>query len=447
MSSRRVHFVAPLSLSTLVFAALVTLVAPPPSGAIMAQDATPVATQATALPTPFPVGGETTAGTATVTRTPTLTPTTTPTLTMLQARLGVAHAYSAGGEYAKAAEIYAAVALEDRGNEEALTGLDTALKAQAASTATAQAHVPTPQVQATPESVRPPYAATFWQELRDLIAVALAAVGVVLLVYLSARGLRWLLSVVRELWFTRVKRPPVQPGFVIGDFQNATGDDSLQGPQIVGQALTEQLVRWNEAVPAELRQAVRVDALQIAGLGWLRTLWRQVFLPERAFRVSGVLLGKQPGPYRLSVDRLDLRSGAVDASYTFETNADPRGPAQAFRELATTAAFWLRDPAGMQAFPQAMGAPSRAPADQAPGPPGPIQLAGEALKLLAVVRHSIRGAVDYSVQPRSLNDAQGLIERLPEKSSLRQALQSSLDDLRRQVQPGAVDPAKGAGLR
>ena len=435
MGSRRVHWIAPLSLPTLVFAAMALLVAPLPGDAVMAQEATPAATGATALPAA--TATITVTRTPTVTLTPTLTPTNTPTFTVLQARLAVANAYLAGGEYAKAAEIFAAVALEDRGNPEALAGLQAALQAQPGPTATPQVQTPAERAGATPEPARASFVETFSRKLSDFVAVALAAVSAIVLACLLVLGLRWLLAAVRELWFTRAQRPPVPPKLLIGDFVNATGDDEFQGSKIVGQALAEQLVRWNEAVQPELQQPVEVDALAAAGLGWLRTLWRQIVLPERAYRATGVLFGKRPGPYRLSVDRLDLRTRAVDASYTFETYAET--PGQAFRDMAAAAALWLRDPLGMQAYPLAMAVPPRAAGMSEPSAPGPLQVAGEALKLMASIRQQIvRGTVDYTAAPRSLNEAQALIQRLPADSSLRRDLQSSLDDLRRHVQPGAA---------
>jgi hypothetical protein len=183
----------------------------------------------------------------------------------------------------------------------------------------------------------------------DLGATALALLAVVLALYLSAKGLRWLLGWLREIWCTRVRKPPTAPGLLLGDLVDATGDEGSPASRVVAQALTEQLVAWNAAVSADLCTPVRTDGLDRPGTAWLRALWDQVFPARRAYRLTGVLSGKQPGPYRLSLDRLDLRSGRIDASRTFERSAEM--PSQAFRELGTTAAFWARNPVGMESTP------------------------------------------------------------------------------------------------
>jgi hypothetical protein len=260
----------------------------------------------------------------------------------------------------------------------------------------------------------------------------------VLIVYLLARALRWLLGWLREIWFTRIRRPPVPPGLVIGELADATGEEGSPAARVVGQALTEQLVTWNSATPPELRTPLQVDGLNRPGLAWLRALWEQLFPPRRAYRLTSVLSGKQPGPYRLSLDRLDLRSNRIDAGRTFESGAET--PAQAFRELGMTAAFWARDPAGMEGTPGLLEMPARAAGLTGAArrvQPTPAQTANEALKLLAQVRAQVQGInVDYATAPRALEEAQSLIERLPAASVLRAELQAAVDDLWRQVQPG-----------
>jgi hypothetical protein len=410
---------------------------------VVAQDAI---AQSTNVGTP-PTGGTqagvapTTSATPTETRTPTLTPTPTPTFTARQAQLALAQAYLTGGDFGKAAEIFAAIATEDRGNAEALAGLDAALKGQIVATATAMAPLPTPPASQTPAPSRPSLASVFVANWTVFAGVTLAALATVLLVYLSAKGLRWLLSSIRELWFVRVKRSRVGPCLRVGPFVNATGDETFQGPKVVVQALIEQVMSWNEAVQEELISSVTVDSIEEAGIAWLAALWHRIFLPPRAYKVTGVLAGKQPGPYRLSVDRLDLRTDKVDASHSFEGNAET--PAQAFRELATVAAFWVRDPVGSAASPGTMDVPVRVSGlsgtARAANVPTPIQLASEALQLMGMVRQQMRwGTADYSAAPQALSKAQALLDRLPQHSSLQRNLQSALDDLRHLVQPGAV---------
>ena len=384
-------------------------------------------------------------GTPTVTRTPTLTPTATSTLTALGAELVLAKAYLDGGDYAKAADGFAKVASVDRGNAEALAGLKAALEKQARATATAGAPSPTPQ--ATPATPTPAsnVAGSFAEKWSDFGGTALAALAVVLLVYVLARVLRWLFSWAREWWFTRGRpifhRPPTRPGFVLGDFVNATGDAGFEGARIVAQAITQQLVGWNEAVQDELKNPLQIDGLASAGLAGFAAVWSQVFPPQRAYKATGILLGRPPGPYQLALERRDLRSNNVDASHAFEGTGD--SPAQAFRELAMTAAFWLRDPSGTESAPALMETqtPVRklTGAPETPPEPTPVQYAGEALKRLAVVRRQVnQGAVDHTTASRTLDEAQAGVDKLPAGSGLRRDLQSALDDLRRIVQPGRV---------
>jgi hypothetical protein len=417
-----------------------------PMQPVVAQDVTSQPVQAStagALPTGSVQTTATLAAATTpsATRTPTLTPTPTPTFTAWQVQLALAQAYLHGGAYEKAADIFAALALENRGNSEALAGLDAALKGQVAATATAMAPLPTPAAPATPTPSRPSLAGIFTVKWAVFAGMASAALAAVLLVYLLARGLRWVFFSLRELWFVRVRRPPVCPSLLIGPFVSATGDEAFRGPEIVVQALTEQLISWNGAVQEELRVPVTIDRLESAGMAWLSVLWQWILPAPRAYKVTGVLLGNRPGPYALSVDRLDMRNNRVDASHTFEGNADT--PGQAFRQMAMTAAFWVRDPVGLEASPGMMEVPVRVAGLSgiagAAATPTPTQLAGEVLKLMGTVRQQAnRGTVDYSVSPRALNEVQALLDRLPPGSDLRQDLQSALDDLRRTVQPGAT---------
>jgi hypothetical protein len=429
---------APLSPTVKVFSGLLTaavlgLLCAAPA---LAQDATPEAIRTvivvTATPTvPSP--------TPTITPTPSSTPTPTPTFTALQARLALGQAYLQGGDFAKAAEIFSAVALEDRGNSEALAGLDAALKGQAAATATAAAPPPTVEAAVTPAPTGPTLAGAFLDKAVAIGAAALVLLMVVLGLYLAAKALRWLLGWLREVWFTRIRRPPVPPGLVIGELADATGEEGSPAARVAAQALTEQLVTWNSAAPPELRTPLQIDGLNRPGLAWVRALWEQVFPPRRAYRLTGVLSGKQPGPYRLSLDRLDLRSNRIDAGRTFESGAET--PAQAFRELGSTAAFWARDPLGMEGTPGLLEMPAR-PAGLTGAARGGVQptaaqTANEALKLLAQVRAQVQAVnVDYPTAPHALEEAEALIEQLPAASVLRAELQLAADDLWRQVQPG-----------
>jgi hypothetical protein len=375
-----------------------------------------------------------------VTPTVTATPSPTPTFSAVQAQLALGQAYLNGGDFGRAAEIFSAVALEDRGNAEALAGLDAALKGHAAASATAAAPPPTVQATATPAPSGSAFAGTLLERARVIGATALILLLVVLAFYLLARALRWLLDWLREIWFGRIRKPPVGPSLLIGEFVDAAGEESTAS-RIAAQALSEQLVAWNAAVPAGLRSPVQVDSLDRPGLAWLRALWGQVFPPRRAYRISGVLYGKLPGPYRLSVDRLDLRANRIEASRTFESSAETAS--QAFREMGATAAFWARDPVGAEGWPGLLEMPARAPgltgSTRTGSQPTPTQVAGEALKLLGQVRAQVKlESVDYSGAPHVLEAAQALVEQLPAGSKLRAELQSATDDLWRQVQPGRI---------
>ncbi len=414
----------------LLVASLLSVCLPP----ALAQEATPDASAAPAEATTTPAGPT---PTATATSTPTATPSPTPTFTALQARLALAQAYLRGGDYARAAEIFAAVALEDRGNAEALAGLDAALQGQAAATATAVAPPPTPEPTAAPAG--PGYGAALAGKAGAALALAVAALVLATVLYLAARGLRWLLSALREVWFTRVRRPPVRPGIIVGEFHGAPGEEGSQGSRVVAQALTEQLAAWNEAAAPGQENPILLDRLDTPGLAWLGALWHGITLPRRAYRVRGVLYGRHPGPYRLAADRIDLRSNRVDASRAFESSAD--APAQAFRELGMAAAFWARDPVGMEGTPGLLEMPARAPgisgAARAEVGRTPIQIAAEALRLMGLVRAQVKAEnVDYTTAPRALDEAQALIEQLPAAAALRHDLQTALDDLWRRVQPG-----------
>jgi hypothetical protein len=139
--------------------------------------------------------------------------------------------------------------------------------------------------------------------------------------------------------------------------------------------------------------------------------------------ITGLLLGDQPGPYRLSVERLDLRTNSVSAAHTFEARGT--SPETAFRMMAETAAYWLRDPRGMERTPGLL-----ADFDA-------IRAASAAVALLIPVRQQVNAErVDYATAPRALDTAQALVNELPAGSSLRADLQATVDDLRAKVQPG-----------
>ncbi len=345
----------------------------------------------------------------------------------------MAQAYLTGGNYAGAIEIFSAIALEDRGNPEALAGLNEALVAQAGATATAAAPPPT----ALPPTPAPVPAAgvadTFAARWRSFAATALALLLVVGLVYAVLRVVRWAVGQLREFWAMRIRpllgRSPQRPGIIVGEFVDGTGLADYVVTDMVSQTIEEHLVRWNAAAPAALRTPVVAHRLDRAGLNWLGALWAQVSPPPRAYLASGLVLGQSSGPFQLSVQRTNLHTARVDAGHTFAATGMP---SEIFRELAGIAAYWLRDPSGMEGTPDLLAV---VPADGATQ--HPLRVADQILDLLIPVRQQVeRGAVDYRAAPRALDEAQALVSTLPAGSSLRQDLQAIVDDLRTAVQPG-----------
>ena len=449
MSPRRTRPVVWLLIAGLTLALLGLWAAPAPA---LAQDATPAATAAVEAPAGTPETPAT-PGTPTLSPTPTETPTPTPTFTERQARLALAQAYLKGGDYAAAAEIFAAIALEDRGNAEALAGLDAALAAQAAAAATAAAPPPTLAPTATP---RPApgvtFGSTFSKQLTDFTGTALAGLLLILLVYVFAQLLRWAWINGREAWWTRgvawLRGKAVKPSYVIGTFADAseTGVTDFPGPKIVAQALTEQLVGLNEGVQPELQVPVKPEGLELGGMAWIKLLWDWILPPPWAYKVEGVLLGNKGDGYKLAVARIAMAHNRIDASRTFEpAYGAGQSAGLIFRELAATAALWLRDPIGVGATTAAargMVAARGVGEEAAAGVAlSPTEIVNEVLAILVPLRQQIAGGIrdqEFVTARQRLAEAATLLRGLPEASALRQDLQSSIDDLRGRVQPGAA---------
>ncbi len=183
---------------------------------VAAQSATPAAsTTPEAGATPESTPG--TPASPTPTLTPTLTPTPTATLTELQARIVLAQAFLDGRDYEKAADLFAEILEDSRGNPQALAGLQSALDGKAAQMATMMAPLPTQAPTTVPEVVVPTLVDTTRSKLLDIGGAVLAALAVVVFLYFVAALLRWLLAWLRELWYVRIlpllNRPAVLPGF------------------------------------------------------------------------------------------------------------------------------------------------------------------------------------------------------------------------------------------
>ena len=333
------HRSRPLILLLIALALLLNPLALP---VVLAQDqtATPAAApELAATPTAEATPAET--RTPTPTRTPTLTPTATPTLTELQSRLTLAQTYLAGKDYDRAAELFAQIAAEDRGNPEALAGLKAALDGQAMRLATLIAPPPTPQPTAVPpQPPAPTLGQTVGTRLQDYLGITLAALVLVVLVYLLANAIRWVLTALRELWYTKVlpwfKRPAIAPGFLIGEFTNGLGAGGDNATRIVPLVITEKLLAWNQLVQAKEIPVEPEPRLDLGGMGWLKVLWSWILPPARGYKVTGALMMSDQGLYQLAVQRIGLARNAVDRSTVFEKAG--ASPDAVYRSLAGEAA-------------------------------------------------------------------------------------------------------------
>lgn len=432
MSPRRTHLQAWMLVAALLLA-FAALSAPLPS--LFAQDTTPQAATAIIAVTPPD------AGTPTPTPTPTLTPTPTPTLTALGARLVLAQTYLTGKDYGRAAAIFAEVAQEDRGNPEALAGLKAALEGQAAAQAAALPPMPAPTstVAPPPPAPRQTLASTFSAKLREFTATALAALLVVVLVYLLAHLLRWALQALQELWFTRglplLRRPAVQPGLLVGEFTNALGEAGSNAARIVPLALTETLIRWNQLVQAKEVPVEPEPKLDLGGMSWLRILWGWILPPQRGYKVTGALLKGPTGAYQLAIQRQALSSNSVDRSTILEQRS--ASAEDAFRKLAHEAAKWLVSPRDIEAS-QAILRGMKASKDVGEAMQlTPSEVFDQTLELLLPVRQQVTvRAIDFADARNRLRLAEGLLGQLPDGSGLRQDLQAVIADLRRSVPAG-----------
>lgn len=425
-------FAAPLILTLLT----VALLASPALG----QDAT--LTPAQAAPVTETPAASVTPGTPTSTSTPTLTPTATPTLTELQSRLVLAQTYLAGKDYEQAATLFAAIAEEDRGNAEALAGLQAALDGKAMQLATLIAPPPTVEATAAPAPAPTPAPTlrdAISAKLREFLGTAFAALAVVVSIYLLANAIRWLLQVLREAWYLRVlpllKRPAIAPGYLIGEFTNGLGDTGANAVRLVPLAMTEKLLAWNQLIQAKEVPVEPEPQLDLGGMSWLKVLWAWILPAPRGYRVSGMLSLSNEGAYQLAVQRTSLARNSIDRSATFEKPGF--SPDSAFRALAGEAAKWLVNPADIEASQAIVrGLRSVKGAEEAMQLT-PSEVFDQALELLLPVRQQVTaGAIDYADARGRLRSAESLLAQLPSGSGLRQELQAVVTDLRRSVPAG-----------
>lgn len=427
MSPRRTHPLTCALSATLIVAMLVIPVS------ASAQDATAQPTTAQLTPAATP-------GTPTPTNTPAPTATATPTLTARQNQLVLAQTYLDGQDFARAAALFAAVADVDRGNAEALAGLKAALDGQATAAAPTPAPSPTPPPVTTQPAATASAGGSLWTKLRDYGSTVIASLLVLVLVYLLANALRWLLYGLREYWLTRarplVRRPAVQPGFLIGEFVNGLGDEGVHVPGIVAQTLVEKLMLWNQLVQAKEIPVEPGPALDLGGMGWVKILWTWILPPARGYKVNGILLQSSTGAYQLAVQRTALAHNLVDLSKTLEKRG--ASPDAAFRAMASEMAKWLVLPADMAAG-EAVARGMRAVRDvtEETAVLTPSEIFDQALKLLMPVRQQTnQGAVDFNFARQQLADAEQLLTQLPDASQLRLDLQDVIADLRKSVPAG-----------
>lgn len=314
-----------------------------------------VLTALSALPTPLALAQTAVPATATPapSRTPAPTPTATPTLTALGARLLLGQTLLKGGDFAGAAKLFSEIAAEECGNPEALAGLKAALDGATAARATAAAPTAAPPKPAP--TAAPTFGSTLARQWTDLSSVALAGLALLVIVYFVAKLLRSAVAWLRELWLlrgrVRLGLAPSKPPFIVGQFTDATGIKDLQGEAIVTQALTRKLLEDSAAWVGKLSDipVEPAPSLELSGMGWIKLLWAWITPPPRGHKISGVLLPpNHAGRYGLAVQRVALADNRVDASTTFE-QADGTAPAAlAFRQMAETAAQWLRQPRAIE---------------------------------------------------------------------------------------------------
>jgi hypothetical protein len=405
-----------------------------PATPVGAQAATPAATGAAAG---APAATSGTPGTPTPTATATLTPTPTATLTELQARLALARTFLEGRDFDSAANLYAEIIEDTRGNPEALEGLRAALDGRAAIMATQMAPIPTeaPEPTATPEA-----ATTLTSETRskvlDVLATLLAALLLIGLLYLLAALLRWVLTALRELWYTRILpalgRRAVLPGFLIGQFGSLTGANE-SAVKLVPIALTEKLVAWKRLVHDKETTLELAPDLDLGAMSWLKIVWSWLLPRPRGYRVTGALLTSATGRHQLAVQRVNLSSNSVEHSRIFESPLP--APEEAYRDLAGEAAKWLMFPGDIEADPAVAEAKGFMDATTAPNTASAVF--DQALEELLPVRQQVnQGLIDFADARSRLRRAEALVVELPSNSHLRTELTRVIADLRKAVPGG-----------
>jgi hypothetical protein len=229
-----------------------------------------------------------------------------------------------------------------------------------------------------------------------------------------------------------MRRPAVEPGFLIGEFSNNIGTAGDNAVRIVPYALTDKLLLWNQLVQAKEVPVEPEPALDLGGMGWLKVFWRWFLPAPRGYRVTGALLPGSRGAYRLAVQRTNLARNSVDRSTAMERAGS--SAEAVFAELAGEAAKWLVKPEDMEAAAASMrGLRSvRGEGDIL----SPSEIFDQAIELLLPVRQQVnQGAIDFADARERLRNAARLLNDLPSESPLRRDLETVIADLRASV-PG-----------
>jgi hypothetical protein len=217
---------------------------------------------------------------------------------------------------------------------------------------------------------------------------------------------------------------------LIGEFTDATGIAGFQGAKIVTQTLAEKLLEWNQLLQAKDIPVEPAPAIDLGSMSWIKVLWVWVMPPPRAFKLDGVLLGDQPGAYKLAVRRTDLSANSIDASYTF-SSAKPVAEA-AFQELAGAAARWAGHPCDIEASEAAQRGIRAVRGEAEAAPLSADEVYQEAISLLLPVRQQLNlGAVDHADARDRLRQAEELLKDLPAGSGLYADLRAVVTDLNR----------------
>ena len=275
-------------------------------------------------------------------------------------------------------------------------------------------------------------------KVSNFLALALAALLVVAILYLFSALLRWLLTALRELWYTRIlpllNRPAVAPGFLIGEFTNLAGTPADSAAKVAPITITQKLIAWNQLVQDKLVPVEMAPDVDLGAMAWLKVLWSWILpRPARGYRVNGTLLTGPAGLYQLAVQRTNLGRNSVDRTRLFESGLP--SPSEAYVNMAEEAAKWLVLPADLEA--DAAVASAKGFTSTGANPSSASEVFDRALVTLLPVRQQVnQGQVDFPNARRRMSEAEAMVAQLPSESELRAELTRVIADLRKSVPGG-----------